>query len=94
MSVYPAPVNFDPATHSILSRHWFGTKRSIQTIIDRKLEPEVLEATGGDGFWPAPLHEVRRVTKPRFGRLSVIPANWIDRDGRPIGHEIEAPSNA
>ena len=43
-----------------------GAERSIQTVIDRKLdtyaelEPEALEVTGGDGFWPVPLHEVRR----------------------------------
>ncbi len=41
-----------------------GAERSIMTVIDRKLEryaqlePEVLEATGGDRFWPAPLWEV------------------------------------
>ena len=43
-----------------------GTERSIQTVIDQKLnryaqlDPEALEATGGDEFSPAPLHEVRR----------------------------------
>ncbi len=43
-----------------------GAERGIQTIIDRKLEryaqldPEALEAAGGNEFWPAPLHEVRR----------------------------------
>ncbi len=43
-----------------------GAERGIQTIIDQKLkkyaslEPEALEATGGDDFWPAPLHEVWR----------------------------------
>ena len=43
-----------------------GAERSITTIIDRKLDtyaeldPNALEATGGDDFWPAPLHEVRR----------------------------------
>ena len=105
-----APVNFDPATHPILSRHWFGVEplcpigqfaveavagmrfrrqvqrlhalgprvtaellaeigaeRSIQTVIDKKLDtytdldPEALEATGGDDFWPLPLRVVRRV---------------------------------
>lgn len=41
-----------------------GAERSITTIIDRKLaryaeiEPETLEVTAGDGFWPAPLREV------------------------------------
>ncbi len=41
-----------------------GAERGIMTIIDRKLaryarlEPEALEATGGDRFWPAPLREV------------------------------------
>ncbi len=43
-----------------------GAERSIMTLIDRKLDtyaeldPEALEATGGDRFWPAPLSEVRR----------------------------------
>ena len=43
-----------------------GAERSIATTIDRKLdaytevEPEVLEAAGGDEFWPAPLRELRR----------------------------------
>ena len=42
-----------------------GAERGITTIIDQKLdtyaelEPETLEVTGGDGFWPAPLHEVK-----------------------------------
>ena len=41
-----------------------GTERSIMTLIDQKLDryaeidPEALEAAGGDQFWPAPLHEV------------------------------------
>ena len=41
-----------------------GAERGIQTIIDQKLEryaelePETLEVTGGDGFWPLPLREV------------------------------------
>ena len=41
-----------------------GAERSIQTLIDQKidayaaLKPEALEATGGDGFWPAPLRKV------------------------------------
>ena len=41
-----------------------GAERGIQTIIDQKLDiyaelnPEALEAAGGDKFWPAPLHEV------------------------------------
>ena len=43
-----------------------GAERSIMTLIDQKLDtyaelgPETLEATGGDEFWPVPLHEVRR----------------------------------
>ncbi len=43
-----------------------GAERSIQTIIDQKLdtyvelEPETLEVTGGDGFWQPPLHGVER----------------------------------
>ncbi len=42
-----------------------GAKHGIQTSIERKLErfaeadPEVLPATGGDEFWPAPLRAVR-----------------------------------
>ena len=45
-----------------------GAERGITTIIERKiatyaeLEPEVLEAAGGDRFWPTPLREVRRVS--------------------------------
>ncbi len=41
-----------------------GAERGIQTIIDQKLkkyaslDPEALEATGGDYFWPVPLHKV------------------------------------
>ncbi len=41
-----------------------GAERSIQTVIDKKLDtyaeldPEALEATGGDGFWQSPLHGV------------------------------------
>ena len=43
-----------------------GVERSIQTVIDQKLETytaldiEALEATGGDDFSPVPIHEVRR----------------------------------
>ena len=43
-----------------------GAERSIMTLIDGKLEryaalnPEALGATGGDQFWPAPLHKVPR----------------------------------
>ncbi len=42
-----------------------GAERSIQTLIDRKIDtyaalnPEALEATGGDDFWPPPLWKVR-----------------------------------
>ncbi len=66
MSVHTAPVNFDPAIYPILSRHWFCAERSIQTVIDQKLDTyadldlEALEATGGDKFWPAPLNMVER----------------------------------
>ncbi len=41
-----------------------GAERGIQTVIDKKLEryaeldPEAIEATGGDKFWPVPIHEV------------------------------------
>ncbi len=44
-----------------------GAERGITTIIDQKLdtyaelEPETLEVTGGDDFWPLPLRVVRRV---------------------------------
>ena len=43
-----------------------SVERDIRTVVDRKLqryselEPESLQATGGDDFWPTPLHEVRR----------------------------------
>ncbi len=43
-----------------------GAERSIQTIIDKKLDtyveldPEAIEATGGDKFWPVPIHGVER----------------------------------
>ena len=43
-----------------------GAERSIVTIIDRKidtyleLDPEVLEAAGGDDFPPVPIHEVQQ----------------------------------
>ena len=42
-----------------------GAERAIMTLIDEKLDryvdldPEALEATGGDGFWPVPIREVR-----------------------------------
>ena len=42
-----------------------GAERGIQTLIDEKLkkfaglDPEALEVTGGDGFWPAPIHGVK-----------------------------------
>ncbi len=41
-----------------------GAKHSIQTSIEQtvehfaELDPEVLETTGGDRFWPIPLHKV------------------------------------
>ncbi len=41
-----------------------GAERSIQTVIDEKLDtyteldPGTLEATGGDGFWPLPVRKV------------------------------------
>ncbi len=52
------------ATAELLAE--LGAERGIQTVIDRKLdtylelEPEVLEAAGGDRFWQPPLHRVRR----------------------------------
>ena len=42
-----------------------GAERSIQTVIDQKLDRyaelnlEALQATGGDRFWPVPIHEVK-----------------------------------
>ncbi len=44
-----------------------GVERSIRTLIDQKLatyaelDPKAIEAVEATGFWPAPLHEVRRV---------------------------------
>ena len=101
--------NFDPATHPILSRHWFGvepfrpigtiaadvvTNPQLRRLIERlyrlgprvvgeafahpgaqhgiqtsvaqtiehfvELDPETLEAVGGDDFPPLPIHEVER----------------------------------
>ncbi len=42
-----------------------SVERDIGTIIDQKLdrytelEPEILEAAGGDAFWQPPIHEVQ-----------------------------------
>ena len=42
-----------------------GAERSIQTIVDLKLDryaglnPEAIEAAGGDAFWPLPIHKVQ-----------------------------------
>ena len=42
-----------------------GAERGIRVIVERKidkyaeLEPETLQATGGDRFWPVPVREVR-----------------------------------
>ncbi len=50
------------ATAELLAE--LGAERGIQTVIDRKvdtyveLDPEVLEAAGGDDFWQPPLHGV------------------------------------
>lgn len=50
------------ATAELLAE--IGAERSIMTIIDQKLdtyieiEPETLEASGGDDFSPVPLHGV------------------------------------
>ena len=62
--------------HQVLHLHRLGPRvtaellaeisaeRSIQAIIDRKLDrfaglaPEALEIAGGDRFWPSPLSEV------------------------------------
>ncbi len=43
-----------------------GAKHSIQTSIEQtvdhfaELEPEALDAAGGNRFWPAPLYKIRR----------------------------------
>ncbi len=43
-----------------------GTERSIMPVINAKLQryasidPQALQATGGDRFWPVPTHEVQR----------------------------------
>ena len=43
-----------------------GAKHGIQTSVERTVEhyaeidPEALEAAGGDDFWPAPIHGVER----------------------------------
>ena len=54
-----APTNFDPAAYPIISQHFFGVEpfRLIGEVA-AEIEPEALEAVGGDGFWPAPLREV------------------------------------
>ncbi len=52
------------ATAELLAE--IGAERSIMTVIDRKLDcyteidPEAIEAAGGDGFWLPPLHGVER----------------------------------
>ena len=64
MSVNTVPINFDPATHPILSQHWFGIEplhpfeRKFNTYIE--IEPEVIEAADRDEFWQPPLHGVER----------------------------------
>lgn len=51
------------ATAELLAE--IGAERAIGTLIDQKLDryaamrPEALKATGGDGFWPVPIHGVR-----------------------------------
>ncbi len=43
-----------------------GAERGITTFIDQKIDTDLdvgagaLDATGGDGFWPAPVHGVER----------------------------------
>ncbi len=52
------------ATAELLAE--IGAERGIQTVIDQKLdtyieiEPETLDAAGGDVFSPLPIHEVER----------------------------------
>ena len=42
-----------------------SAERGIRTVVDQKLSryaeiaPQALEVAGGDGFWPAPLHELQ-----------------------------------
>ena len=42
-----------------------GAERGIRTVIDQKLDryavldPDTIEAAGGNDFWPTPLHAVR-----------------------------------
>ncbi len=42
-----------------------GTERSIMSVINQKLrtyasiDPQALQALGGDKFWPAPIREIR-----------------------------------
>ena len=51
------------ATAELLAE--IGAERSITTIIERKLDtyaaldPDAIEAAGGDKFWPVPIHEVK-----------------------------------
>ena len=52
------------ATAELLAE--ISAERGIRTLIDQKLatyaelDPKAIEAVEGAGFWPAPLHEVRR----------------------------------
>jgi hypothetical protein len=54
------------ATAELLAE--IGTERSFMPTIAEKLrryasiDPQALQALGGDDFWPAPLHEVRRAS--------------------------------
>ncbi len=62
MSVNTVPINFDAATNPILSEHWFGIEpvHPVYQKINTYIEPEVLEAAGGDDFPSLPIHEVER----------------------------------
>ncbi|MEE9249652.1 MAG: hypothetical protein V3U93_00800 [Alphaproteobacteria bacterium] len=52
------------ATAELLAE--IGAERAIMTVIDKKLDnyveldPKVLEAVGGDRFWPVPIRKVER----------------------------------
>ncbi len=52
------------ATAELLAE--LGAERGIQTVIDRKVDtyaeinPDAIEAAGGNDFWQPPLHEVER----------------------------------
>ncbi len=69
-----APIDFDPGTHPIISKHWFGIEPPRPVAEDEvdagadldsaledyeRLTPDLLNAVGGDHFPPVPIQEVR-----------------------------------